>query len=111
MRKNTLKILCLALVVCCIMSLAACSLAFGKYTLSEASMGGMKINVAALGMDPDDCYLEMTPFGTAKFYMDGDKLIVKKWTAHCIFCGGTDDLIEYKEKLICSACRKEIAAN
>ena len=46
--------------------------------------------------------------GTVQFYMDGDSLIVKKWNAHCVFCGGTDGLIEYKEKLICDNCRKEI---
>ena len=46
--------------------------------------------------------------GTVELYVDGDKLIVKKWSAHCVFCGGTDDLAEYKEKLICSACRKDI---
>ena len=46
--------------------------------------------------------------GTVQFYMDGDALIVKKWNAHCVFCGGTDGLIEYKEKLICDNCRKEI---
>lgn len=99
MRKNTLKILCLALVVCCIMSLAACSLAFGKYTLSEASMGGMKISVAALGMDPDDCYLEMTPFGTAKFCMDGEMMDMKYaggkiWPVE----EGEDDAVNFEVK-------------
>jgi len=52
----------------------------------------------ALGIDKEN----------VEFFMDGDKLIVQKWTAHCIFCGSTDDLVEYKEKLICSTCRSEI---
>ena len=52
----------------------------------------------ALGIDKEN----------VEFYMDGDKLIVKKWNAHCVFCGGTDELAEYKEKFICSACRKEL---
>ena len=46
--------------------------------------------------------------GTVELYIDGDALIVKKWNAHCVFCGGTDDLSEYKEKLICSECRRDI---
>ena len=54
----------------------------------------------ALGIDKEN----------VEFFMDGDKLIVTKWNAHCIFCGGTDDLAEHKEKLICSACRNAIAA-
>ena len=52
----------------------------------------------ALGIDKEN----------VEFYMDGDKLIVKKWNPHCIFCGGTDELVEYKEKLICSTCRKDL---
>ena len=44
-----------------------------------------------------------------EFYMDGDKLIVQKWNAHCVFCGGTDDLSTYRDKLICSACRNDIS--
>ena len=46
-----------------------------------------------------------------EFYVEGDALIVKKWTAHCVFCGETDDLIEYKEKLVCASCRKELSGN
>ena len=55
----------------------------------------------ALGIDKEN----------VEFFMDGDKLIVTKWNAHCVFCGGTEDLIEHKEKLICSECRKQIASN
>lgn len=47
--------------------------------------------------------------GTVELYLDGDKLIVKKWSAHCVFCGGTEGLIVHKEKLICTDCRREIA--
>lgn len=54
----------------------------------------------ALGIDKEN----------VEFFMDGDKLIVTKWNAHCIFCGGTEELIEHKEKLICSACRNELSA-
>ena len=48
--------------------------------------------------------------GTVELYIDGDKLIVKKWSAHCVFCGGTEDLTEYKEKLVCASCRNELGA-
>ena len=51
-------------------------------------------------LDIDDANVE--------FFMDGDQLIVRKWNAHCIFCGGTEGLVEFKEKLICSACRKSL---
>lgn len=77
MRKNTLKILCLALVVCCIMSLAACSLAFGKYELDSASAGGMTLTAEMFKDYMGECYIEMTPFGTAKFCMDGELMDMK----------------------------------
>ena len=48
--------------------------------------------------------------GTVELYLDGDKLIVKKWSAHCVFCGGTDNLTQYKGKLVCSDCREEIGS-
>lgn len=48
--------------------------------------------------------------GNVEFFLDGDKLVITKWNAHCIFCGGTDDLIELKEKLVCSHCRAELSA-
>ena len=44
-----------------------------------------------------------------EFYMEGDTLIVRKWNPHCVFCGGTDGLVEYKGKLICAACRASIS--
>ena len=46
-----------------------------------------------------------------EFYIDGDALIVKKWTSHCVFCGETEGLIEYKDKLVCSNCRRDIAGS
>ena len=48
--------------------------------------------------------------GTVELYMDGDALIVKKWNAHCIFCGSTEDLAEYKNKLVCAACRGDLGS-
>ena len=43
-----------------------------------------------------------------EFFLDGEKLIICKWKAHCIFCGGTDDLTEYRDRLICQSCRNEL---
>jgi hypothetical protein len=78
MRKNTLRILCLAMVLCCILSLAACSLAFGKYELDSASMGGMTLTAEMFKEYMGECYVEMTPFGTAKFAY-GDEVLDMKY--------------------------------
>lgn len=47
---------------------------------------------------------------SVEFFIDGDKLVLTKWNAHCVFCGGTDDLVELKDKLVCASCRAELAS-
>lgn len=45
--------------------------------------------------------------GEAVTIMDGDNaVIIKKYRRGCIFCGGEDELIEYKDMCVCSKCRK-----
>lgn len=43
-----------------------------------------------------------------EMFMEGDAVIVKKYSPHCIFCGKSDDITEYKGKRICRRCMKEI---
>ena len=43
-----------------------------------------------------------------EIYVDGSSIILKKYEPNCIFCGGNKDLIEYKDKLICEKCKKNI---
>ena len=45
---------------------------------------------------------------SVEFFLDEDRIIIKKWAAHCIFCGGTEELIEHKGKLICCSCKNEL---
>ena len=39
-----------------------------------------------------------------EIYVDGSSVILKKFEPNCIFCGGTKNLIKYKDKLVCSKC-------
>lgn len=43
-----------------------------------------------------------------EIYVDGSSIVLKKYQPNCIFCGGTKKLVEYKGKLVCSACSKKI---
>ena len=43
-----------------------------------------------------------------EIYVDGSAVVLKKYQPNCIFCGGTKDLVEYKEKLVCDKCRSKI---
>ena len=44
-----------------------------------------------------------------EIYVDGDQIILKKYTPDCIFCGeNNNDLVNYKGKWICKSCLKDI---
>lgn len=44
-----------------------------------------------------------------EFYVEEDKIILKKYIPVCHFCGSTQNLVEYREKNICLSCIEEIA--
>lgn len=43
-----------------------------------------------------------------EIYVDGDKIILKKYENSCLFCGGGENLTEFKGKMICSSCLEEL---
>lgn len=43
-----------------------------------------------------------------EIYVDGDKIILTKYTPVCHFCGSADNVIDFKGKKICSVCRDEL---
>ena len=42
-------------------------------------------------------------------YVDGDKIILKKYEPACIFCGNAEDVTNYKGKNMCKSCMTELA--
>ena len=45
-----------------------------------------------------------------EIFVDGDSIVLKKFQLSCIFCGSSDNVVTYKGKMICRACREELAA-
>lgn len=43
-----------------------------------------------------------------EIYVDGEKIILKKYEPACIFCGNADNLRRYREKNICSDCLQQL---
>lgn len=41
-------------------------------------------------------------------FVDGSSIILKKFEPNCIFCGNTENLLKYKDKMVCEKCSKEI---
>lgn len=43
-----------------------------------------------------------------EIYVEGSAIILKKYQPNCIFCGSSEELIEYSEKLICQKCCEKL---
>ena len=39
-----------------------------------------------------------------EIYLDGDKIILGKYTPACLFCGSSEELAKKKKKNVCKAC-------
>jgi len=39
-----------------------------------------------------------------EIYVDGDKIILRKYEPACVFCGNADDIENYRGKNICKTC-------
>ena len=44
-----------------------------------------------------------------EIFVEGDRIILKKYNPSCIFCGSTNDIVLFKEKLVCEECIKSIS--
>lgn len=44
-----------------------------------------------------------------EIYVDGDKIMLKKYEPACIFTGNADDLVYFKGKLVSRECISELA--
>ena len=43
-----------------------------------------------------------------EIYVDGDQVILKKYEPACIFCGDARDVVNYKNKNICTNCLSQL---
>lgn len=44
-------------------------------------------------------------------HVEGTSIIFKKYMCKCNFCGNTENLEEFKEKLICQECKNSLNNN
>lgn len=44
-----------------------------------------------------------------EIFVDGEKIILKKYLPACVFCGNSDETVYFKGKLICGSCKNEIS--
>lgn len=41
--------------------------------------------------------------------VDGEKIILKKYSPSCVICGNSKELITYNDKLVCNKCISKIS--
>lgn len=54
--------------------------------------------------------LEISHNDPIEIYTDEDKIILKKFQKSCVFCENTENITDFKGKMICKECRKIISA-
>ena len=43
-----------------------------------------------------------------EIFVENDSIILRKYAPACILCGEAGDLVEYKGKMVCRECLKEL---
>lgn len=44
-----------------------------------------------------------------EIFVDGERIILKKYEPACIFCGNAQDVIYFHNKIVCQSCTEEIS--
>lgn len=45
-----------------------------------------------------------------EIFVEGDRIILKKYAPCCVFCGEADNVTLFKGKLVCAECIKALSA-
>ncbi len=52
--------------------------------------------------------LRISERDSLEIYVDGERIILKKYEPACIFCGNAENVIHFKEKIVCNNCLNEL---
>lgn len=52
--------------------------------------------------------LDIEPRDSLEIFVDGEKVILKKYEPQCIFCSQAENMNVFKGKNICSECLKDV---
>lgn len=54
--------------------------------------------------------MEIATGDDIEIFVDGDSIVLEKYTPTCIFCGSKESLADHEGKNVCLACRQKLAA-
>lgn len=40
--------------------------------------------------------------------VDGDRIVLSSGSEACVFCGGVEELVEHRARLVCGRCRHDL---
>ena len=43
-----------------------------------------------------------------EIYVNGEEIVLKKVQPVCVFCGSSEDVVPYRDKLVCKSCLEEL---
>ena len=52
--------------------------------------------------------LDIDKDSSLEIYVENDSILLRKYQPACVFCGSSEDVVNYQGRNICAACRKEI---
>ena len=53
--------------------------------------------------------LEIEEKDALEIYVDGSSIVLKKYQPACIFCGDASNVTNFKGKIVCQNCLKELS--
>ncbi len=52
--------------------------------------------------------LDISDKDSLEIYVDGEKIVLRKYEPACIFCGNANEVEQYRGKHICQDCLKDL---
>lgn len=52
--------------------------------------------------------LDLSPKDSLEIFIDENRIVLQKYQPGCIFCGNTEELTYYKNKLVCRECAEAL---
>lgn len=46
-----------------------------------------------------------------EIFVEGNRIVLEKYQRSCIFCGSSDNVVEYMDKTVCKDCIKKLEKN
>ena len=52
--------------------------------------------------------LDIAQKDSLEIFVEGDRIVLKKYEANCAFCSNTEGLVQFKGRNVCPACLAEL---